>query len=95
MGFSLIPSSFFPTLETYGLLVSLYIPSKFLVLPGLLFGPRISVFGFVLAALPAAPGILVSLSGIKPMSPVLEAQSLNHWTAREVLSFRNTGFWNL
>ena len=87
MGFSLIPSSFFPTLETYGLLVSLYIPSKFLVLPGLLFGPRISVFGFVLAALPAAPGILVSLSGIKPMSPVLEAQSLNHWTAREVPTF--------
>ena len=27
---------------------------------------------------------LVSQPGIKPMPSVLEAQSLNHWTAREV-----------
>ena len=29
-------------------------------------------------------GILVPQPGIKPMSPVLEAWSLNHWTTREV-----------
>ena len=28
--------------------------------------------------------ILVQWSGIKPMSPAVEAQSLNHWTVREV-----------
>ena len=32
----------------------------------------------------AACGILVPRTGIKPVPPVLEAQSLNHWTAREV-----------
>ena len=31
--------------------------------------------------------ILVPQKGIKPMPPTLEAQSLNHWTAREVQSF--------
>ena len=31
-----------------------------------------------------AYGILVPQSGIKPVPPALEAQSLNHWTAREV-----------
>ena len=31
-----------------------------------------------------ACGILVPRSGIKPMSPALGAQSLNHWTTREV-----------
>ena len=31
--------------------------------------------------------ILVPQKGIKPMPPALEAQSLNHWTAREVQSF--------
>ena len=34
----------------------------------------------------AACGILVPRPGIKPVPPALEAQSLNHWTAREVLS---------
>ena len=33
----------------------------------------------------AACGILVPQPGIKPTPPALEAQSLNHWTAREVL----------
>ena len=32
----------------------------------------------------AACGILVPQPGIKPMSPAMEAQSLNHWTTREV-----------
>ena len=31
-----------------------------------------------------ACGILVPRAGIKPMSPALEAQSVNHWTTREV-----------
>ena len=29
-------------------------------------------------------GILVFQQGIEPSPPVLKAQSLNHWTAREV-----------
>ena len=29
-------------------------------------------------------GILVPRAGIKPMPPAVEAQSLNHWTARDV-----------
>ena len=29
----------------------------------------------------------VPQAGIKPMSPAVEAQSPNHWTAREVLPF--------
>ena len=33
---------------------------------------------------PVARGILVPQPGIKPVPPALEAQSLNHWTAREV-----------
>ena len=32
----------------------------------------------------AACGILVSWPGIEPAPPALEAQSLNHWTMREV-----------
>ena len=32
----------------------------------------------------AAYGILVPQARIEPMPPALEAQSLNHWTAREV-----------
>ena len=32
-----------------------------------------------------ARGILVSWPGIEATSPALEAWSLNHWTAREVL----------
>ena len=31
-----------------------------------------------------ASGILVPQPGIEPMTPEVEAQSLNHWTAREV-----------
>ena len=30
-------------------------------------------------------GILVPQLGIKALSPAMEAQSLNHWTTREVL----------
>ena len=30
-----------------------------------------------------ACGILVSLQEIKPVPPAVEAQSFNHWTARE------------
>ena len=40
----------------------------------------LSVFGYTVAC-----EILVSLPGIEPMPPVVEAQSLNHWTTREVL----------
>ena len=34
-----------------------------------------------------ACGILVPRPGIKPVSPALEAQNLNHWTISEVLIF--------
>ena len=34
-----------------------------------------------------ACGILVPQPGIEPMPPALEAQSLNHWSAREVPHF--------
>ena len=36
-----------------------------------------------------AYGILVPQSGVEPISPVLEAQSLNHWTSREVPAVAN------
>ena len=32
----------------------------------------------------AAGGILVPLPGMEPVSPTVEAQSLNYWTTREV-----------
>ena len=32
-------------------------------------------------------GILVPLPGMEPMSPALEARSLNHWTTRQVPPF--------
>ena len=35
----------------------------------------------------AACGILVPQPGIEPVPPAVEAQSLNHWTAREVPLF--------
>ena len=35
----------------------------------------------------AACGILVPHPGIEPMTPAVKVQSLNHWTAREVLYF--------
>ena len=34
-----------------------------------------------------ACGILVSWPGIKPVPPALEAQSLNHWTIRDISIF--------
>ena len=34
-----------------------------------------------------ACSILVPQPGIKPVPPALEAQSLNHWTTREVPNF--------
>ena len=34
-----------------------------------------------------ARGILVPQPGIEPLSPAVEAQSLNHWTAKEVPRF--------
>ena len=40
---------------------------------------------FVLAA--QHVGILLPQPGIEPPPPTLEAQSLNHWTAREVRVF--------
>ena len=40
---------------------------------------------FVLAA--QYVGILLPQPGIKPTPPTLEAQSLNHWTVREVPVF--------
>ena len=36
-----------------------------------------------------ARGILVPRAGIEPVLPAVEAQSPNHWTVREVLSFLN------
>ena len=36
-----------------------------------------------------AYGILVPHPGVEPISPVLEAQSLNHWTSREVPAVAN------
>ena len=36
-----------------------------------------------------ACGILVPQPGIKPTPPAVEAQSRNHWTAREVPPFLN------
>ena len=38
---------------------------------------------FVFAVLPVACGILVPGPGIEPVSPVVEAQSGNHWATRE------------
>ena len=38
--------------------------------------------------------ILVPLLGIKPMPPALGAQTLNHWTAREVSTLLNCHFSN-
>ena len=32
-------------------------------------------------------GVLVPQPGMEPTAPALAAQSLNHWTTREVLSF--------
>ena len=48
--------------------------------------PRILFFIFYFLATPpgAACGTLVPRPGIKRMPPAVEAQSLNHWTAREV-----------
>ena len=49
----------------------------------------ISQFYFVLFFWPCcvACGILVPWPGIEPVPPALEAEGLNHWTAREVLNY--------
>ena len=39
-------------------------------------------------ASPCSVWDLSSQTGIKPMSPALEAQNLNHWTSREVFLIR-------
>ena len=44
-----------------------------------------SLFLFFFLAANAACRILVPQPGIKPVPPTMEVQSLNHWTAREVL----------
>ena len=44
-------------------------------------------FFFFLFAHCMACGILVPWPGVKPLSPALESQSLNHWTVREVHFF--------
>ena len=44
----------------------------------------VSVFVFIFWPCRAACGILFPRPGIKPLTPAVEAQSLNHWTAREV-----------
>ena len=44
----------------------------------------ILLFYFIFWPLSAACGILVPRPGIEPTPPALEAESLNHWTAREV-----------
>ena len=41
-------------------------------------------FGLLVWPHCAACGILVPQPGIEPVPPAVEAQSLNHWTAREV-----------
>ena len=41
-------------------------------------------FFFFFCLRPAACRILVPQPGIKPMPPAMEAQSLNHWTTRDV-----------
>ena len=40
-----------------------------------------------------AYGILVPKPGTEPMSPALEMQSLNHWTAKEVPETILNLFW--
>ena len=44
----------------------------------------VSYFVFIFWLHHAAFGILVPQPGIEPSPPALEAQSLNHWTTREV-----------
>ena len=51
-----------------------------------------SFFFFFFWSYHVACKILVPWPGIEPMPPALEAQSLNHWTAREVLPFF---FWSI
>ena len=51
-----------------------------------LFFLKLFIYLFVIIFWPhrTACEILVPPPGIEPMSPAVEAQSLNHWTAREV-----------
>ena len=46
--------------------------------------PSGGLLGYFFWPCHAACGILVPRPGIEPAPPSLEAQSLNHWTAREV-----------
>ena len=46
---------------------------------------------FVFATVHTARGILVPRPGIEPVAPAVEAQSPNHWTAREVPRFLKDG----
>ena len=57
-----------------------FAPPFFFFYIELLFFP----FIFTYLALQPACVILVPQSGMKPKTPALEAQNLNHWTAREV-----------
>ena len=52
-------------------------------------------FNFLFLPHHEACGILVPQSEIKPTSPATEAQSLNHWTAREVPWLIYFITWNL
>ena len=46
--------------------------------------PKTAKGFFFFCPLGSAFGILDPQPGIKPVAPAVEAQSLNHWTAREV-----------
>ena len=73
---------------------------KCLLLVTQLLSDRIRIYVFkknlLLLFLPFGPycvacGILVPWPGIKPMTPALAAQSLNHWTTREI--YRIYVYW--
>ena len=73
----------------YKLLVDYLSCKYFLTLYGLSFYPFLYPISplFLFLALPHACRILVPQPGIEPKPPAVEAQSLNHWTSREVLHF--------
>ena len=51
------------------------------------------LFKFILFFGHVTYGILVPQPGIKPMSPAVDTQSLNHWTAREVFYSSSFTLW--
>ena len=67
------------------------LPSASHFIPGADWGGTISLFffffQFIFCPHCEACGILVPRPGIEPIPPAVEARSLNHWTAREVLAF--------